>query len=310
MLPSWVAHSPPLRPARRRSSGFLSKTLRDGARFASEALFAERIARQSGLLQSIDARVKLLTVLALVVTVAFTHHVPSVWVLGGFAVIALQASGVGARSLFSRAVWLLPSAFLLVAIPAALNVVTPGDTLVTLLRFDHGVAFGPIDLPGELTITRQGLASAAMLASRIAVGVLLATALALTTRWQEMLKAAHTSVTAVFVLVLAMTYRYVFVLLRVVEEMHLARKARTITPGTLASDRRWIGGRVGALFLRSRRLSERVYDAMLARGYTGRPRTLTSFQFGAREGLFVFACALAIAAAVLFDRLLLVRLRW
>jgi energy-coupling factor transporter transmembrane protein EcfT len=71
-----------------------------------------------------------------------------------------------------------------------------------------------------------------------------------------------------------------------------------------------VGSSIGALFLRSRRLSEGVYHAMRARGYNGDPKTMTQFRFSAREGLWVVACASVAALTLFCDRVLWTNLTW
>lgn len=311
MLPSWIAEPASARPARGRGpSSFLGRTLRQTARLAERVLFAERAARQAGFLQSLDARVKLLSVLALMVTASFLHHLPSLWLLGALAAGAAALSRVEARLVFNRVWWSLPGLFVIVALPAAFSFVTPGKALFIIYHTAEAPHMGPLSLPAEVAITRQGAASAALLVSRIGVGVLLAACLTLTTRWQSLLKAAHTEATAPFTLIAAMSYRYLFLLLRMVEDMHLARKARTISPRSPAAERRWIGGSVGYLFSRSRGLTDRVYAAMVARGYRGEPKALVESRFGAAEAVWAAACAAAIPLLWLLDRVALRSLPW
>ncbi len=68
MLPSWIAESASPRPAPvRRRVPFLERTLRQSAEVVQHVVFAERAARRPGFLQGLDARVKLLSILALLV---------------------------------------------------------------------------------------------------------------------------------------------------------------------------------------------------------------------------------------------------
>lgn len=310
ILPDWLSQSVSPRPARGRgTSRFIDRSLRDTARLLEDSVFAERIAGLPGFLQALDARVKLLSLVGLLVAATFLHHLASLWLFGGFVVSAATLSRIPARVLFNRVWWFLPATFVIIALPAALNIVTPGDTLFTLHRFPAG-RIGPVPLPTELAITRQGLAAAGLVITRVFLGVLLAITLALTTRWQELLRAGYTAVTAPFVVILAMTHRYLFVLLRTFEGMHLARKARTIAPGSIGEQHRWVGGRVAALFVSSRRLSEEVYQAMLARGYRGRPKALAGTRAGARELAWVVGCALALAIVFAVDRGLAASVPW
>ncbi len=311
MLPSWVAEPAPLaRAPKGRRSLFLERALRRLADFAANVVFAECVARRPGYLQTLDARVKLISLVGLLAAAAFLRHIPPLWLLGGFVVAAALCSQVGAAELFNRAWWFLPGIFVLVAMPAVFNIITPGEPIVVLLRREASASLGPLVIPNEITVTRQGVASATLVVTRMAVGVLVAVTLTLTTRWQDLLRAVYTDLSAPFVLILAMTYRYIFVMLRFVEDMYVAKRARTVLPTSASAQRRWVGSRIAALFLRSRHLSEQVYLAMLARGYRGSPRTLTAGKFGRGEAAWAFICCALIVSALVADRLLVANLPW
>jgi energy-coupling factor transporter transmembrane protein EcfT len=66
-----------------------------------------------------------------------------------------------------------------------------------------------------------------------------------------------------------MTYRYIFLFIRLFEEMHISLKARSLKQIDIKRARHWIASRISFLFKRSVRMSEEVYLAMLARGYSG-----------------------------------------
>ena len=55
------------------------------------------------------------------------------------------------------------------------------------------------------------------------------------------------------------------------------------------------GNMTGQLFLRSYERSDRIYNAMLARGYTGQLRTLNPHIMGSRDWLYA-----AVAVSVIF----------
>jgi len=311
VLPEWIAQPVSARPGRGPGRlRFLEAGLRETGSLITSAVFAERAARQPGFLQALDARVKLVSLVALVVTASFLHHLPSLWLLALCVAAVALTSRLGARLLFHRVWWFLPATFVLLALPAVFSVITPGDPLLVLYHTDTPAHIGSLGLPAELTITRQGTASAALLLSRLFVGVLLAVTLTLTTRWQELLKAAHNTVSAPFIFTLAMMHRYLFVLLRMFENMHLAAKARTISAATLREQHRWIGGRIGALFSHSRQLGEQVYAAMLARGYRGTPKPLRLSRFGRQEAAWSLACLALACLCIWLDRSLLGGLPW
>ena len=73
----------------------------------------------------------------------------------------------------------------------------------------------------------------------------------------------------VFGMVLTMAQRYVAVLLRAAEEIHLAKLSRTIAPARLRGEQRWVAAGIGILFRRTHKLAQEVHLAMISRGYDG-----------------------------------------
>ncbi len=66
--------------------------------------------------------------------------------------------------------------------------------------------------------------------------------------------------------VLALMYRYVFVLVDEAERLQRARVSRSFSPSA-ARSWRWVASQAGQLFLRSSERAERIYAAMCARGW-------------------------------------------
>jgi cobalt ECF transporter T component CbiQ len=73
-------------------------------------------------------------------------------------------------------------------------------------------------------------------------------------------------VPAILVTTLALLYRYLFVLVDEAQRIERARASRTVVP---SRRRTWrlLGSGLGMLFVRSSERAERIYDAMLARGW-------------------------------------------
>ncbi|MBE0447899.1 MAG: cobalt ECF transporter T component CbiQ [Actinobacteria bacterium] len=89
----------------------------------------------------------------------------------------------------------------------------------------------------------------------------------------------------VITMLFSFLYRFMWVLADEVKRMIRARDARAFGGGRV-----WhlqvIGQMVGSLFIRSFERAERVYAAMLARGYDGAIRTLDTLTLTWRDGLF------------------------
>ena len=145
----------------------------------------------------------------------------------------------------------------------------------------------------HLAITWPGLALAGLLTLRVGVAISLATLLTLTTPWNDLLRALRSLfMPRLFVSVLAMTYRYLTVLLQTAGEMFTARRSRTMGRATNAEGRSFVGRSIGTLFGKTLTLSEEVHAAMISRGFQGEMPTLTRLQWRAADSLWALAILL------------------
>lgn len=271
---------------------FLERTLQSMARLLEEFLFSEVHARKTGLLQALDPRLKLLTLVAFVVTATFLHSIPLVLGLYGVSLAMALLSRVPVV-FFIKRVWLVvPLLAGLIALPATTNVFTPGDTAAVLFSLGRSYHFGPYSIPAEITLTRQGLASAMLLVSRVGTSMSFLLLLTLTTPWPDLFKALRClRIPVVYVQTLGMTLRYLLLFGQLVQDMHLAKKSRTIRVQKVRSEQQWIARQVATLFTRSMQLSQEVHRAMVARGYQGEVRILTAFRLRPRDGIWTLFCA-------------------
>jgi cobalt ECF transporter T component CbiQ len=245
---------------RRKKGSFIDKTLGGASRLLREAMFAEDVAAQRGLLQRLDARVKVVGALVLLVATALVHNLPVLvgCYLGTLLLAAASGLSVG---FFVKRVWLFIPIFTgIVVLPATLSFITPGHVVIPL-----GTWFGH-----HVGVTRQGLTGAGIIVVRVAASISIVVLLTLTTVWTRLLSALRSLfVPRLFVAVLAMTYRYLFHLLNAVTDMYTARKARTVGTDDVAAGRRFVSASAGALFGKAIALSDEVHMAMISRGYRG-----------------------------------------
>jgi cobalt ECF transporter T component CbiQ len=274
----------------------VEKTLGGGAAVLRQAMFSDDVAAERGLLQRVEPRVKLLTLVGLLVTVGLVHSVPVL--LGCYAgTLALAAASRVPVALFVRRVWMFALGTGIVVLPATLSVVTPGEIVLTLWHW-NGQPVG---------FTAQGLHAAGLVVARVAVSVSLAVLLTLTTRWSRLLAALRAvGVPRLFILVIGMAHRYLFLLLTAVTDMYTARKARAVGARrnrNTADGRRFVAASAGALFGKAHHLSEEVHQAMTARGYRGEARTLAGSRPGALDAAWTVGAVAVAVAVLLSDRL-------
>ncbi|MCG2803253.1 MAG: cobalt ECF transporter T component CbiQ, partial [Cellulomonas sp.] len=266
-VPAWLTAPQPLTlpaPGRRRRRSFVDRTLDNASAVLRQALAADDTAAD-GLLQRLDPRAKIVALLVVLVGLALVRD-PATLAFAYLAIVALAAGSRVPVLTYLRRVWLAVPVFTaLVVAPATLSVVVPGDVVVELWTWD-GTPEG---------LTRQGLTSAALLIARVACSVSAVLLLTSTTGWVRLLAALGIlGVPRMVVMVVAMAYRYVFLLLGTVTDMLTSRRARTLT--SVAHDgngRALLGASAGALVAKAHHLSDEVHQAMVARGYRGRSHT-------------------------------------
>ena len=274
------------KPSHRRG-GVLEHTLRGISETVERGLFAEEISGRQGIFQSLDARVKVISVLALLIGVSFSR---SLWVILAMYLLALVLalrSSIPAN-LFIKRVWLaLPFFTGLVIFPALF--ITPGPPLV--------------QLPLGLVITSTGLTAALFLLLRVSTSVSLTLLLILTTPWNSVLSALSVlRVPDVFILILGMTYRYIYLLLHTANDMFLSRQSRVVGRLSRSEERQVLAATSATLLGKSLNLSSEVYLAMQSRGFRNYPRTLDTFRMRKIDYLAALIVVTVSLAAIWFGR--------
>jgi cobalt/nickel transport system permease protein len=230
--------------------------------------------------------------LVAIVAASLTSSVAGLALLYLATLAAARASRVP-FGFFIKRVWLgIPFFAGIVVLPAIFFV--PGSRV-----FDLAIG------PAHLAPSWNGLAGAVLFVSRVGVSVSLAILLVVTTPWADVLKSLRAlKVPQVFILVLSMTYRYVFLFLHTANGILLARKSRVVGRTSGGEQRRWITGTMGNLMSRAFKMSNDVYSAMLARGFAGEVRTYTKYRIGRADCVALAGVAAVSVAAVLAGRFL------
>ena len=274
-------------PHRRARSGFVERTLVDINHALEQSIFAERLARQQGLLQGIDARVKVIALLLLLLAVNLSH---SLWVIAGLYAAALLLALLSRVPFWAylKRTWAFTLIFTgIVALPALF--ITPGPVWV--------------HLPLDIIITQTGGRTALFLLFRTGASVATAVLFVLTTPWNSLLKALGVlHVPDVIILVLGMTYRYIHLLLHTANDMFLSRRSRILKRMTDAEERRLAAATAGTLLAKSLQISSDVYLAMESQGFRGYPRTLETFRMRWSDWCFGMVVVLMSTAAIWLGR--------
>ena len=286
-----LAHVSDATPRRRGGRRSLARRTADTINGAMmEVLDNDETASLPGLLQRLDPRVKLLSIVAFAVTVSFMRSIGGIVVMILLTVAVAAASKVSSVS-FARKVWASAGFFaVLVALPAITSWISPGPALLSV---------------GPIAVTASGLEVAVRLVVRVVAGAGIGLLVVWTTRWTDILRALTAMrLPDIVVATLAMTQKQIMSLLRTVENIHLARESRMLTAGSTRENRGWVVERMGFVASKSMKTADDVYDAMLSRGFTGAMPSLVRLRTTARDWVWIAASVTTCALTLGLDRLL------
>ena len=164
----------------------------------------------------------------------------------------------------------------------------------------------PLSYPGEpalrllgLPFAWEGLRLAVVIVLKAMAIVLTAYAIFGSSRFDiSMLALQRLKCPKIIVQMLLFTYRYVFVFLAEMRRMDTAMAARGFVKRADRRTLRVIGNFIGTLLIRSFERTERIYKAMLSKGYQGDFHTLTSFEADGKDWIKA-ALALMVAGVLL-----------
>ena len=252
----------------KRRGNFIQRTIYSLAETLERSLYAEQFAEERGILQRLDPRVKLVAVLGFIICSAASRNLPVVGAIALVAVILALLSRIPFTSL--TPVWIGMFVFSgLIAGPAIF--LTPGPSLATLPWLGWQVS-------------SYGVRSAALLILRSEVSITFSVLLVMTTPWIHVMKSMRVvGVPTTVVVILGMTYRYIFLMLQSASDMFEARQSRVIGKLSDSDARRLASATVGVLLSKSFQLSNDVYLAMQSRGFRGEVYTLDEFRLGQND---------------------------
>jgi cobalt/nickel transport system permease protein len=150
---------------------------------------------------------------------------------------------------------------------------------------------GPQVAVGPLSLSEAGLATFALVTAKATIGTVSAVLLGATTGFPDVLHGLERMrAPRLLTVIAAFMYRYLFVIADEARRMRAGLAARGYRPRH-AIQAAALGRVVTALFLRTYDRAERVYLAMLARGYGGAMPRIAALEFRRVDAVFVAALA-------------------
>lgn len=251
-------------------------------------------------IHSLDPRVKLSLTLAFIFSVALTPTGAwPVYILYLSFVLAVEVlSDLGVGFVLKRAALAFP--FVLAALPVIFSM--PGEPMFSFVLG-----------PWRLVASQPGLERFLSIALKSWISVQAAIVLASSTSFPDLLVAMRAvRIPRLLVSIFGLMWRYLFVLADEALRLMRARAARSsassnpaLKPGgSLVWRARVTGGMAGSLLLRGFERSDRIYMAMVSRGYDGEVRALPLPRLKASHWITLFVgialLGLLLSAAYLF----------
>jgi cobalt ECF transporter T component CbiQ len=251
-----------------------------------------------GLFQNLDARLKVLFLVFFVVIVSLKRDIFPEVMITLFMVLMVALSRIDFVRFYSKIMGLTFFFGFLVVFPAAFNVITPGEVILPVATLPRAYDFWIYHIPREIGLTRQGIEGVVMLCLRVMNSLTISLLVIHTTPFHKIIKALKVfRVPDTFLLIITLSYKYIFVFAKTVENMYLARKSRLVGMVKNDESRMWIAGRIVFMFRKTMARYEEVYSAMVARGFC---EEVKFSEFGALSRVDRYSGSFFLIAGIVF----------
>lgn len=300
-IPAFLVEREAIKTQMRKKGGipsYLDRSLHSLSRFILTSYVEWETASQQGLFQKIDSRIKIFFLIYFIVIVSLLKNLTSEILLGIFIMFLGLLSRLPLLQFYKK-VFITGGIFgFLIPLPSSLSLFTPGELLLPLFSIPQSfLPFIPF-LSEGIGITREGLFGVLMVTSRVINSLSITLLVLYTTPFPEMMRGfSFFRIPETIILVITLSYKYLFLFVKIIQEMYLARKARDMGEERGLTMSSWVAGRIVFLFQRSQRRFEEVYRAMVSRGFTGRVKNPILPPLRLKD---LFAGTLILLAGILF----------
>ncbi|EMG37625.1 cobalt ABC transporter, permease protein CbiQ [Desulfocurvibacter africanus PCS] len=247
-------------------------------------MISEPLTAHGGLLSRLDPRMRLAAAIGFSVTAAVLTHIPAALAALACGLLLLALSGLSLPPVLKRLLLVNGFvAFLWLFLPFS----TPGESIWSL---------------GPLAATRQGLAMALLVTLKANAILLAFMALASAMGVPAVSRAlSGLGLPRNLAQLVAFSYRYLFVLGEEYHRLRTAAAVRGFRPRTDLHTYRTYAHLLGMVLVRSLDRSERVYQAMICRGFDGVFRGLDSPRLGQADTAFGLLALVAVTTMLYMD---------
>ncbi|MDD5108247.1 MAG: energy-coupling factor transporter transmembrane component T [Candidatus Omnitrophica bacterium] len=247
-----------------KNNNFIQHSIIEALAFLKELIFAEELAMRGGFLQSLDPRFKAVTFLLIIIQLLFTRNIFILFFFYALCLLLVLISKINLGFFLKRTWIFIPLFSLFIAIPAF------------FINFSAALIF----------------------VTRVLICVSYAVLLSITTKHFELLKVLRIfKIPQIFVMILGMCYRYIYLFVEIIEHTYLAVRSRVGKVVNYKFGQNIVAWNVVSLWNRSVKLNEEVYGAMLSRGFRGEAVAWNDFKIKGRDWLWLVTVLIIIIVA-------------
>jgi cobalt/nickel transport system permease protein len=247
-------------------------------------MIKEPFAAGNSLIHQLDPRFRVVVAAAFCLAVALSKQFSVLFAAMAVSIVLIFAAQLKLKEVLRRLAVVL--GFLLL-IWLVLPITFEGERLYRIYSF---------------TITRPGVILSAQITLKSTAILLSFMALMATMSIASMGHALHgLHFPGKLVYLFLMTYRYIFVFEQEYGRLWTAVKIRGFRSGTNIHSYKTFAYLIGMLFVRASARAERVHQAMLCRGFSGRFYSLMDFPFSRRNWIFAVLMALVISILITLE---------
>ncbi len=290
--------SPLKRGSGRLRVSFVEKGINHLAGLIKRGYITSEPLSKNGFFQRIDPRIKIFFLIFFILIVSLKKDLLSELCIFIFVFILALLSRLKVVT-FYRRVFVFGFIFgFLIALPSAFNFVAKGEMVLPVATLSRPYDFWIYHVPATIGITKQGMLGVAMLTISVINSLSVSFLVLYTTPVPEMVKALKIlKVPDTFLIIISLSYKYIFIFSKTIEDMYLAKRARMLREDDNKKTREWTAGRLALIFRKTQIRCEEVFKAMVGRGFSD---SIKLYAFGKMRATDWASGAILLSTGLLF----------
>ncbi len=284
---------------RKLKYSFIDKSIQKVAAVISTIYLHFQDTGKNTSIHRIDTRIKLISFLYLIVLTSFVKNFRGELIILFIVIILFILAGIRNRKAYYR-IFLFTFIFgVLIFLPGTLNIITEGELIIPIIKLDKSYQFWIYHIPATIGITYPGVKNLVLLTLRVFNSISIAYLIYFTCSFNDLMKALRILyIPNSMVMILSLTFKYIFILAKTTEELYLAIKARLFGFVGKLKLRNIISSRIEYIFKRSVIQYELTYNAMASRGFNGEIIIYNRKRLRNKDFIFLFIIVIAGLAGI------------